>query len=147
MNTLESLLLGWRELPENSRTHAHSPTCLHNRSVKRLTTAATQVLLAFLLSRAQAGEIFVSNFRGGTIGEYDAVTGATINSALVTGLFVPRFIATSGGDLFVSDNNGTIGVYDAATGAPIDPTLISTPGPRGMVFVGENLLVADVAEN
>jgi len=248
MNTLESLLLALRELPKNSRTRAHSLTCLHNRSVKRLTTvaAATQVLLAFfLLSRAQAGEIFVSNFVGGTIGEYDAstratinpalvsglrfpsglalagrnlfvaflghgtvgkyttsgatvnaslisgvdgatdvvvskgnlfvssfngnrigkytttgatvdasfisvsvplgmalpdgklfvatdraigvsdaVTGATINSALVTGLFVPRFIAISRGDLFVSDNNGTVGVYDAATRAPIDPTLI-----------------------
>src|SRR5438477_4028466 len=125
MNTLESLLLGWRELPESSRTHAHSPTCLHNRSVKRLTTAATQVLLAFLLSRAQAGEIFVSNFRGGTIGEYDASTGATINPALVSGLSSPSGLALAGGNLFVaSPGRGTVGKY-TTSGATVNASLIS----------------------
>jgi hypothetical protein len=75
--------------------------------------------------------------------------GATINSALVSGLIDPRDIALSGGHLFVSDNGpGTLGEYDAVTGAPINSALISVFfGPRGIAFLGGNLLVADVFGN
>ena len=37
--------------------------------------------------------LFVINFNGGTIGEYDATTGATINASLVSGLSNPAYIA------------------------------------------------------
>jgi hypothetical protein len=39
------------------------------------------------------GDLFVTNFDAGTIGKYDAATGATINSALVSGLNGPEGIA------------------------------------------------------
>ena len=94
------------------------------------------------------GKLFVVNNVSGTIGEYDAATGATINSALVLGLVDPRDIALRGGHLFVSENGSDdlinfVGEYDAATGAPINPTLIFTSGaPRGVAFVGGNVLVS-----
>jgi hypothetical protein len=43
--------------------------------------------------RSTPAQIFVTNFVSGTIGEYDATTGATVNAALVTGLNVPQGIA------------------------------------------------------
>jgi hypothetical protein len=39
------------------------------------------------------GNLFVANINGNKIGEYDATTGATINSALVSGLNGPIGIA------------------------------------------------------
>jgi hypothetical protein len=50
------------------------------------------------------GNLFVVNQHIGTIGEYNATTGATINASFITGLGVngPTYIALSGGNLFVS---------------------------------------------
>lgn len=41
------------------------------------------------------GQIFVANFENNTIGEYNATTGATINSSLVSGLSGPEGIVVS----------------------------------------------------
>jgi hypothetical protein len=65
------------------------------------------------------GQIFETNLNGGvngagTVGEYNATTGATVNASLVSGLTDPIGIALSGGNLFV-DNDGTIGEYNATT--------------------------------
>jgi hypothetical protein len=40
-------------------------------------------------------DLFVVNNGSGTIGEYDAATGAAVNPALITGLSSPRFLATA----------------------------------------------------
>ena len=70
--------------------------------------------------------IYVSNYFIGTIGKFDAVTGAPVDTAFISGLDHPFGIALSGGNLYVGNNgNGTIGVYDAATGATVNATLIS----------------------
>ena len=62
-----------------------------------------------------------------TVGEYNATTGAPINTALVSGLSDPYGITLSGSDLFVANqSNGTIVEYDANTGAPINSCLLYT---------------------
>ena len=47
------------------------------------------------------GDLFVTNWYSGTIGEY-TTSGAVVNASLVSGLDDPGAIAVSGGDLFVS---------------------------------------------
>src|SRR6266511_4252266 len=91
------------------------------------------------------GNLFVTNFFDGSIGEYDATTGATINSALVSGLNYPMGIAVSGGNLFVTSfTDGSIGEYDATTGATINSALVSgLNGPAGIAVSGGNLWVVN----
>jgi hypothetical protein len=77
------------------------------------------------------GHLFVVNqgttaVGGGTIGEYNATTGATVNAALVSGLDSPTGIAVFGGNIFVvSSTDGTIGEYNATTGATVNSALVS----------------------
>ena len=53
-------------------------------------------------------------------GEYNATTGATVNSALVLGLYHPNYLALSGGNLFVTNTFGnTISEHNATTGATV----------------------------
>jgi len=52
-------------------------------------------LFLILTLGANAQEIFVANANTGTIGEYDATTGATIDANLITGLSFPSMIAVS----------------------------------------------------
>src|SRR5690348_16161541 len=92
-----------------------------NSSVKifKLSTlgslAITIVFLA-MPDSARCGTIFVANSGDNTIGEY-TTSGATVNPALVSGLNGPRFLAVSGGNLFVTNGTtGTIGDYNATTG-------------------------------
>src|SRR4029077_583979 len=83
------------------------------------------------------GNLFVTNFNNNTIGEYNATTGATINSSFISsGLSSPVGIALFGGNLFVTNiGNNTIGEYNATTGATINSSFISTGlnGPIGIV--------------
>src|SRR4029450_11508444 len=74
------------------------------------------------------GDLVVTNRGNDTIGEYNATTGATINSSFISsGLNDPRGIALSGGDLFVTNAVGnTIGEYNATTGATINSSFISS---------------------
>jgi len=87
------------------------------------------------ITRAQ---IFVANINTNTIGEYDAATGATINSSFISGLNQPVGIALSGGNLFVTNHNtNTIGEYNATTGATINSSFISSSEPEGIAVVPE----------
>src|SRR5260370_34635461 len=67
---------------------------------KTLWNSLLIIFLGTLLAGQAHGQIFVTNFLDGTIGEYDAETSATINSALVSGLNVPAVIVTSYGNNF-----------------------------------------------
>jgi hypothetical protein len=77
---------------------------------------------------ADGGRLYVADSFAGTIGEYDASTGAPINPALVTGLDYPTVVAVSGSKLFVVTLGdflvGTVGAY-ALDGTPINRSLIS----------------------
>jgi len=78
----------------------------------------------------------VASFNSGTIGEFNASTGAVINASLISGLSHPFCVALDGsGDLFVASFNssGTIGEFNASTGAVINPSLIS--GLNGPTFI------------
>jgi DNA-binding beta-propeller fold protein YncE len=56
--------------------------------------------------------LFVANNRSGTVGEYNATTGAAINASFITGLNFPYGLAVFGDTLFVANNNGnTVGKY------------------------------------
>jgi hypothetical protein len=79
-----------------------------------------------------------------TIGEYDAVTGATINSAFITGLgAIPAGLALDNGYLYVANNGsaGYVGKYDASTGAAVDAIL--TPNNFAFPFA---ITIAPVPE-
>src|SRR5437763_1659311 len=84
------------------------------------------------------GQIYETN-NSGTVGEYNATTGAPINSSLVSGLSNPAGIALYGGNLFVVNNGGgTIGEYNAITGATVSASLVSgLNGPFGIDVVPE----------
>jgi hypothetical protein len=71
--------------------------------------------------------LFVANFGSGTVGAYDATTGAPINASLITGLNRPVGLALLSNNLFVVNqaSNGTVGKYNATTGAAINANFIT----------------------
>src|SRR6266446_1636064 len=94
--------------------------------LRPIVSALSLSLLISLQQLCCGGQIFVTNSDGNTIGEYNATSGATINSSLVSGLSDPVGIVLSGGNLFVANfNDGTIGEYNATTGATINASLVS----------------------
>ena len=101
-----------------------------------LSGLVASVALCALPGTARA-QIFEANFSSGTIGEYNATTGATINASPVSGLSSLFGIAISGGNLFVANaGNSTIGEYNATTGATINASLVSGLSfPRGIAVV------------
>jgi len=84
-----------------------------------------------------AGNLFVADYNGGTIGTYNASTGAAINASLITGLTTPRDLTfDANGTLYVSSigNNG-VRAYNASTGAPVTgPVLGSITNTWGIAF-------------
>jgi hypothetical protein len=126
-------------------------------NTKRTTLVLAALLWAIALwvepTGARGDQIFVSNggnggpgAGSGSIGEYDATTGATVNAALVSGLNGGAAgIAVSGGNLFVvGSGDGTIGKYNATTGATVNATLISGLNqPSRIAVSGGNLYVGN----
>src|SRR6266496_3454501 len=111
---------------------------------KTLWNSLLIIFLGTLLAGQAHGQIFVTNEASGTVGEYDAATGAAINASLVSGLNGgPAGIALSGGNLFVTNAfEGSIGEYDATTGATINSALVSGLNfPLGIAVSGGNLFV------
>jgi hypothetical protein len=81
----------------------------------------------------------------GTIGVYNATTGAAINASFVTGLSEPGALAVSGNALFVANfKTQTVGKYDATTGAAINASFLTgLNSPIALAVSGNNLLVAN----
>ena len=115
----------------------------------RFTLLLLAVAAVWAMPGTARGQIFEMNSGAGTIGEYDATTGATINASLVSGLSSPRGIAVSGGNLFVVNGSaGTIGEYNATTGATVNASLVSgLIFPEGIAVSGGNLFVANLSTN
>src|SRR6202011_924315 len=77
---------------------------------KILSNSLLIILLGTLLAGQAHGQIIYETSQGGTIGEYDATTGAAINPSLVSGLNSPFGIAVSGANLYVANTgSGTVG--------------------------------------
>jgi hypothetical protein len=97
-------------------------------------------------------DLFTGSYGGstpGSIGEYNATTGALINPNFIEGITSPEGLAISGNTLFVASAGpsdlGQIGTYSATTGAAISPDLIPSLGGRGsfgLGVLGNNLFVA-----
>jgi len=89
------------------------------------------------------------NTTNGRVGVYDATTGATINTSLISGLGGPSGIAVSGGYIYVSRfNEGLVGKYDAVTGATVNATFISGLNhPFGIAVSGSDLYVSNFYDN
>jgi hypothetical protein len=75
---------------------------------------------------------------GGSVGTYNATSGAPIKQNLVTGLSRPEGIATLGNTVFVSilaSGLGSVATYDATSGDPIKPTFITgVRSPYGLAI-------------
>ncbi len=87
----------------------------------------------------------------GTVGEYDATTGAAIGGFTpITGLVGPIGLALYGGDLYVASYySGIVGQYNATTGATINASFITGPNYPfyNLAVSGSNLYVADFNNN
>jgi WD40 repeat protein len=79
-----------------------------------------------------------TNAGNGTVGEYNAETGATINANFISSLNGPNGLAFLGNTIFVASfNANTIGTYDAKTGTPINASFITgLDGPVGLAVLG-----------
>jgi hypothetical protein len=96
--------------------------------------------LTVLLAAVSAhGQIYVANYRGGTIGEY-TLSGQTINKSFITGV-APTAIAVSGGYLYVLNGGGTVSKY-TTSGTLVNASLVSgLLYPWGMAVSGNDLFV------
>ena len=70
-------------------------------------TLLVGIAALWVMSRSALGE-------NGSVGEYDATTGAAINANFIpTGLNFPSALALSGNNLFVANENiNTVGEYE-----------------------------------
>ncbi len=117
---------------------------IHGVLLRNISILALVLSVGVALSSATARgqNIYVANYNG-TIGEYNATTGAVVNQSLVSGSGGDIGIAISGSNLFVTNRNGTISEYNATTGAVVNATLVSGLGsPWGIAVSGANLFVA-----
>ena len=150
----ESRLTGRERLLLNSLS-AYSKH--QRRPMKAITTSnrrpQCRALCALLLGIAALwappsvarAQLFVSQSNAGSVGEYDATTGAAINASFITGLNQPLFgIAVSGKHFFVVNNDTTVGEYDAGTGEAINVSFITgLNGPLGLAISGNSLFVTN----
>jgi hypothetical protein len=104
----------------------------------------------WIMTATAGGQVFVADTNypvGSRIGEF-TTSGATVNTARITasdGLYNPWGLATSGGNLYVTNysdgtiSGGTVGEY-TATGQAVNPALISgLTGPTTIAASGGNL--------
>ena len=107
-----------------------------------IVSSVSACIALWAMSGTAWGQIYATT-DSGTVGEYNATTGATINSSLVSGLSSPVGIAVSGANLWVTYGN-TIGEYNATTGAPVNASLVSgLNSPRGLSEYAGNLFVVN----
>jgi hypothetical protein len=107
---------------------------------------ALVVAIAGGSSGARAGELLVVDELAGTVGQYDATTGATINASFISGLTNgPRDMKLSGGDLYITSNSGPVGQYNASTGGTINSSFVSGIGySTAIAFSGSNYDVVGI---
>jgi DNA-binding beta-propeller fold protein YncE len=102
--------------------------------------------------------LFATDFSAGTVSEYDANTGATINASLITGLNSPTGVAVFGSHLYVENSGesiitgpnpgtGSIGEY-TLDGGVINTALISgLDEPTDLAALNGRLFILDAYTN
>jgi hypothetical protein len=87
------------------------------------------------------GQIYVSNYGGGVVGEYNATTGATINAGLIH-MGGPVGIVAAGSQLYVASYGGTIGEYNL-DGSAVNANLVTgLSSIIGLTYANGNLYAA-----
>src|SRR4051794_4831743 len=98
------------------------------RSCPLLSGLLAPALFAALSATAQS-QLYVPNQGDGTVGKYDAATGAAINASFISGLEggAAGVALDCSGNLYVASGrpNGIVGKYDAASGAAINASLVT----------------------
>ena len=104
---------------------------------------------AFVAQRANGQVILVTNNYTGTIGEYNATTGATYNTAFISGANGPQGIVASGNALYITTTgNGRVAEYNLNTGAVINSSfIVGSLGniPVALGVYGADLLASSVS--
>jgi sugar lactone lactonase YvrE len=107
------------------------------------------VVILISLVRFASAQLYVSNYggaNGGSVGKYDAMTGAPIDASFISGIGAATGLALDGeGHLLVAFGSG-VHEYDANTGAVINASFITglAGNPNGIALDGiGNLYVAD----
>ena len=126
--------------PKNHRARAR-------RKHPAILASSIAALVAFCVvpSGARAQTLYVDQEIGGTVGTYNATTGAVINANFITGLSRPQDLLFSGNKLYVANLlSNTVGVYNATTGVAVTPNPITgLSNPDGLGISGNNLYVAN----
>jgi hypothetical protein len=86
--------------------------------------------------------LFVADRNTGTVGEYNATTGATINANFITGLSTPLGIAVSGNNLFVDCDAKARHAKSSSTATRATDSRSSLTGIQALRQAGLNRSVA-----
>ena len=118
------------------------------KSIRFLICALSTAVIWAVPGKSIAQDLYVMNYNNGTVGEYNATTGATINASFITGLGLESGLALSGTVLYAETFNDTtgedgVGEYNATTGATINASFISGINAVGLAISGGDLYVAD----
>lgn len=117
---------------------------VHPLGIVRMRPAPSLPTQSFLfVSESGPGDL-------GSVGKYNASTGAAINASFITGLTDAEGLALLSNTLFVAsygstpNGGGTVGEYDATTGAVINANFITGLSyPTGLALLGNNLYVVN----
>ncbi|MGA2053416.1 MAG: hypothetical protein ABSH19_08905, partial [Opitutales bacterium] len=89
--------------------------------------------------------LYLIDTSSASVSVYNAITGALVNSSLMSGILFPSNIVVSGGNLYVSNGivGTSIGLYTTA-GVAINPILITRlPAASSFTVSGSSLYVSD----
>jgi hypothetical protein len=111
----------------------------------RLAFVALAVACVGAATGVDGGQIFVSDWSSGKVGEW-TTSGSSTNPSLITGLSEPNGIAASGGYLYVVNKQAnTIGKYTMA-GQVVDASFITgLSGPTQLIASGTSLYVMNTS--
>lgn len=144
---LAELDCGLINQPSNSEPLMKTKQTLARTTITTFWNSLLLLLLGTLLAAQAHGQIYVSDYINGTVGEYH-LDGTAISASLIAGLHEPTGLTLSGNDLYVisygAGTDGTVGIYNATTGAAIKPSLVtSLAGPEVAALSGNSLYVVN----
>ena len=121
------------------------------RSLRRaLCTLLLGIAALWAMPTSARAQLYVVNQNANAIGEYNASTGAVINTNFITtGVDGPTGLLLSGNCVFVLNGiSNTVGEYNATTGAVINVNFITgLDGPEGFALSGNSLFVSNDISN
>ena len=121
-------------------------TCAELSRVRLALRSSAVASFALMLASSAQAQIFVSDWRAGLVGEYNA-SGAAINAHFASGLVGPYSITWDGlGNLFVADDH-VIREY-SISGTTVNASLISgLPDTWGIACDGNGHLFVSLSES